>query len=119
MHTPKKAARFADVTPLPTLPPTPRQPIGHVIKSWRDSFDDVYLGRRAFEVRRDDRDYAPGDTVVLVEYDRDTKEHTGRSLTRVVGNLFRGKPFPEGICAFELRYGEGPAVQEMAGVCRR
>lgn len=103
MHTPKKAARFADVTPLPTLPPTPRQPIGHVIKSWPDQFEDVINEARGFEIRVDDRDYRSGDTAILAEYDPLRGVHTGRVTTLTIGNVFRGAPFPEGYVAFDLR----------------
>jgi hypothetical protein len=51
-------------------PKQPRQPIGHVLKSEPRQFQDVIEGAKVFEVRKDDRDFATGDTVVLVEYDR-------------------------------------------------
>lgn len=83
----------------------PRQPIGHVLKCWPRQFDEVGTGERPFEIRKDDRDYARGDVVMLVEYDPETKQHTGRSMTRTIGLLGRGKPYPDGYCAFSLEYG--------------
>lgn len=83
----------------------PRKPIGHVLKCWPRQFDEVDAAERHFEIRKDDRDYARGDFVVLVEYDPETQQHTGRSMTRTIGLLGRGKPYPDGYCAFSLEYG--------------
>lgn len=89
----------------------PRPPIGHVIKSCPQQFQEVIDGARPFEIRKDDRDYATGDTVVLVEFDPLTKLHTGRSTTRIIGFIDRGAPYPAGYCAFMLGYGEAAAPQ--------
>lgn len=88
----------------------PRQPIGHVLKCWPQQFEDIRCGIKHFEIRRDDRDFAPGDTVVFVEYDPASKQHTGRSETRVIGYLGRGAPYPSGTCAFGLAFGEALAM---------
>jgi hypothetical protein len=96
-------------------PKQPRQPIGHVLKSEPRQFQDVIEGAKVFEVRKDDRDFATGDTVVLVEYDPATEQHTGRSTTRAIGYLGRGAPYPAGWCAFALTYGEPMGVPEMNG----
>lgn len=111
----KKTAAPAPPTPFPE---PPRQPIGHVIKSWCREFQDVIDGMRDFEVRRDDRDYQPGDTAVLVEFDNERGEFTGRVTTREIRSVFRGKPFPEGHCAFNFGY-LGQQVAGTAEVVRR
>lgn len=85
---------------------SPRTPIGHVLKCWPQQFEDIRVGAKHFTVRNDDRDFATGDTVVLVEYDPATKQHSGRSETRVIGYLGRGAPYPAGTCAFSLTYGD-------------
>lgn len=88
----------------------PRQPIGHVLKCWPQQFQDICNGDKPFTIRKDDRDYATGDAVVLVEYDPETKQHTGRSTTRTIGYLGRGAPYPAGYCAFVLTYGADKCV---------
>lgn len=102
------------------FPGPPRPPIGHVLKCWPLQFEDILCGMKPFTIRKDDRDYQRGDTVVLVEYDPETKQHTGRSLTRMIGYLGRGAPYPDGHCAFMLEYGEPAAValpNPMRGRC--
>lgn len=84
-----------------------RPKVGHVLKCWPGQFEDIVQGDKPFTVRKDDRDFKTGDTVVLVEYDPETKQHTGRSTTRTIGYLGRGIPYPAGYCAFMLTYGEG------------
>lgn len=93
------------------LKTVPRPPIGHVLKCWPEQFEDIRCGRKHFEIRKDDRDFSTGDTVVFVEYDPGTKQHTGRSETRQIGYLGRGKPYPEGYCSFGLTFGEANAPQ--------
>jgi hypothetical protein len=88
------------------VPQPPRMPIGHVLKTHPQQFQDILDGAKPFEVRKDDRDFATGDSVVLVEYDPTTKQHTGRSTTRVIGYLGRGALYPAGYCAFVLGYGD-------------
>lgn len=40
----------------------------HSVKSWPTEFEAVADGIKTFEVRRNDRDYQPGDVLVLREY---------------------------------------------------
>ena len=96
-----------------TFTKEPRAPIGHVLKCWPQQFNDIIDGSKPFTIRKDDRDFAAGDTVVLVEYDPASKQHTGRSTSRVIGYLGRGAPYPDGYCAFMLGYGEACAPDVM------
>lgn len=50
--------------------------VSHDLKILPDFFDAVQDGRKRFEIRKDDRDYAVGDTVVLREWN--TYQYTGR-----------------------------------------
>lgn len=117
----KNARRLANpstprqpASPPALVPFAPRAPVGHVLKSWPEQFQEVIEDRRSFELRVDDRDFATGDTVILAEYDRERDVHTGRITTRVIGNVFRGEPFPRGYVAFDLRYGGGIEVVAQA-----
>lgn len=102
----------------PTPPAPPRMPIGHILKTWPEEFEAVSSDRKRFEVRKDDRDFQTGDTVVFTEFDPDKGVHSGRYCSRQIGLLGRGKPYPDGYCAFELTYGE--VCPTTAGVaCKR
>jgi hypothetical protein len=75
----------------------------HVLKADPDSFEEVYAGRKTFEIRIDDRKYAVGDALFL----RETKysgaemclnhakllEYTGREIARTVSHVMRGPIF--------------------------
>jgi hypothetical protein len=77
----------------------------HDLKTWPDSFEDVLAGAKRFEVRKDDRDYAVGDVLILREYEPDTRSvdpetqvevpgrYTGRVVARAVTYLMRGGRF--------------------------
>jgi hypothetical protein len=53
-------------------------------KIWPAYFDDVASGKKKFELRLHDFDVNEGDTLVLEEWDPDTKEYTGRSVEKRV-----------------------------------
>jgi hypothetical protein len=71
----------------------------HTLKSWHKQFVEVLLGRKTYELRRNDRDFNVGDRIVLVEVearpDGSTLE-TGRELeARVISMLENpGGPLP-------------------------
>lgn len=67
----------------------------HHLKTWPKYFDVVRRGDKTFEVRRNDRAFAVGDTLVLEEYDPaalPTPKYTGRSTEKVVTYIFKGHP---------------------------
>lgn len=86
----------------------------HRVKSWPESFRAVVTGRKRFEMRRDDRNYQPGDTIELQEFmpelnqlqlvksDGVSGRLTGRSWMGVIGYVSRGGPLPAGWCAFDV-----------------
>jgi len=59
----------------------------HQLKTWPEYFEAVRCGDKTFEVRKNDRDYKAGDTLVLQEFDPDTKSYTGRELRHRVTYL--------------------------------
>lgn len=51
-------------------------------KIWPQYFDAVASGKKKYELRLDDFDVAEGDTLVLEEWDPQTKACTGRSMEK-------------------------------------
>ena len=56
----------------------------HELKTWPPFFAALLDGTKTFEVRRDDRGYALGDTLILAEWDPRYRSRTGRTLRRRV-----------------------------------
>lgn len=54
----------------------------HELKIWPSFFEKVLSGEKAFEIRRNDRDFAEGDRIVLQEYDP-SRSHAVRRTGRV------------------------------------
>lgn len=54
-------------------------------KVWPNYFELILSGKKRFEVRVADFDIKEGDTLILEEWDPETKEYTGRTLTKKAG----------------------------------
>ncbi|MDU7338595.1 MAG: ASCH/PUA domain-containing protein [Clostridium sp.] len=64
----------------------------HYLKILPEYFKDVEFGTKTFELRRNDRDYHPGDMLVLQEWTLESG-YTGRELTRYVSYVLYGPVF--------------------------
>ncbi len=65
----------------------------HELKTWNEYFEEVFMGYKTFEIRRNDRDFKKGDTLILKEWDNFRKTFTGRKLSRTVTYVFEGGSF--------------------------
>lgn len=82
----------------------------HFLKTWPSFFHDVRYGNKTFEVRKCDRDFRVGDTLILQEWDPKTKEYTGQSEQCEVTYLLHGGQFgiEDGYCVMAIRIIEIP-----------
>lgn len=93
-----------------------KEPTTHKLKSWPESFRAAASGRKRFEVRRDDRNFRPGDIVELLEWDPfdddgdapsiQSRGFTGRTARFFVGYVERSAALPPGWCGFQLVTGD-------------
>lgn len=65
----------------------------HELKTLEKYFEEVFMGRKTFEIRRNDRDFKKGDILILKEWDRLRGAFTGRELSRTVTYVFKGGSF--------------------------
>ena len=84
----------------------------HELKSWPGFFREVEKGNKTVEVRRNDRNYQPGDLVIFKEYQPASQGfpggnfgYTGRELPVVrIKYVLRDAECPDGLkpgfCAF-------------------
>lgn len=56
----------------------------HNLKTWTPFFQDVKSGVKQFEVRKNDRDYEVGDTLILEEINPNTQRNTGAWIAKEV-----------------------------------
>ena len=63
-----------------------------VKKVWPKFFEQLLSGEKRFELRLADFELAPGDTLVLKEFDPETKEFTGRKLTKNANKVIKVNP---------------------------
>lgn len=60
-------------------------------KTWPEFFQKIADGEKKFELRLADFRCSPGDTLVLREWDPETKEYTGRVIEKPVTGVIRTK----------------------------
>ena len=65
----------------------------HRLKTWIAYYDEVAAGRKTFEIRENDRDYAVGDHLVLMRWDPEQGCATGEEMTVLVTYLTDAKAF--------------------------
>lgn len=80
----------------------------HTLKIWQPYFDQVKAGLKTFELRRADRAFAAGDTLLLREYNPQTDSYTGNQVTVDVLDVLYGiaasTPFGTGeFCIMSIR----------------
>lgn len=80
-ETAKKLREKADEEKMQQLPSQQEKKV-HDVKLGTTFFDDVKTGRKTFELRKNDRGYKEGDTIVLHEYKDGTT--TGRTSTKKI-----------------------------------
>jgi len=75
----------------------------HTLKTWPTQFQGVVDRKKLHEWRRNDRDFAAGDELVLVEWDPSVQKETGRRVLCIVTWLTVGFGVPEGWCCMSIR----------------
>lgn len=112
-ETAKKLREKADKEKMQQLPSQQEKKV-HDVKLGTTFFDDVKTGRKTFELRKNDRGYKEGDTIVLHEYKDGTT--TGRTITKkIVYMLEDFTGLEDGYCILGL--GEAAeTLQEAAAV---
>lgn len=67
--------------------------INHELKVWREFYCDLYIGVKNFEVRKNDKNFKVGDTLLLREFDKDADLHTGSFILRDITYILNGGQF--------------------------
>ena len=52
----------------------------HQLKVWSEYMDDLLNGSKTFELRYNDRDFQVGDSLLLMEYDKENKKYLNREF---------------------------------------
>lgn len=112
-ETAKRLREQADEEKMQRLPSDQGEKV-HDVKIGATFFRDVMSGRKNFELRKNDRGYKVGDTIVLNEYENGYK--TGRSITKkIVYMLEDYAGLEEGYCILGLGAVEGTLREAATG----
>ena len=60
-------------------------------KIWPEYFELVKAGKKNFELRLNDFEANEGDTLILEEWNPETKEYTGRKMEKEIGYVLKFK----------------------------
>lgn len=77
----------------------------HELKVWPEFFSALLHGSKTFEIRKNDRGYAKGDSLTLREWCPDKEAYTGRACSRRVTYIMDGGGFglERGFIAMAIR----------------
>jgi hypothetical protein len=56
----------------------------HDVKCWPQFFDTIESGQKPFELRKNDRNYQVGDTMLIREWNPSTKKYSGRQTRQLI-----------------------------------
>ena len=91
----------------------------HELKCWPEYFQAVQSGDKPFEIRKFDRPYSVGDTLLLREYDPKTRDYTGQEIRREISFLLdltylpgADRPIYGGYVALGLRLPAAPKEEK-------
>lgn len=62
-------------------------------KTWPKEFQAILEGKKKFDLRLDDFACSPGDTLILKEYDPQTKSYTGREIEKKITYIAKLKDY--------------------------
>jgi hypothetical protein len=74
----------------------------HELKTNPDPFGAILMKEKTAEFRKNDRNFKPGDTLILKEYNPFTA-YSGRYLLRKVTHIQTGYGIPEGYAMLSMR----------------
>ena len=112
-ETAKKLREKADEEKMQQLPSQQEKKV-HDVKLGATFFDDVKTGHKTFELRKNDRGYKEGDTIVLHEYKNGAT--TGRTITKkIVYMLEDFTGLEDGYCILGLGEVEETLQEAAAG----
>jgi ASC-1-like (ASCH) protein len=76
----------------------------HALKTWPEYFEAIVSGKKNFEVRKADRDFAVGETLLLQCFDPEEKRYTGQEHKVRVTYILHGGNFgiEKGFCVMGI-----------------
>ena len=75
----------------------------HHLKTIQPYFNEVFMLRKEFELRKNDRDYKVGDKLILEEWDGE--KYTGKKIARTVMYILKNCPkygLMDGFCIMQI-----------------
>ena len=65
----------------------------HELKVWTEYFEDIFTGKKKFDLRFNDRPYQIGDSLRLMEYNNIENMYTGRECVREINYILSDTKF--------------------------
>lgn len=76
----------------------------HALKTEIGYFEEIQSGKKTFEVRRYDRPFEEGDTIILQEWVPENKMYTGKEWTGRISHVLSNDRFcKKGFCILSIK----------------
>jgi len=74
----------------------------HELKIWPEYYNAILDGRKRFELRKEDRNFKVGDTLLLKEYDPLWEKYTERECLVSITYILEGQHVIPGYCLMSI-----------------
>lgn len=87
-----------------------RAPVRHELKTWLEFYQPIEDGIKTFEIRKNDRDFRVGDSLILLEWNPYGENYTGRGTIRYITYITDWEQKP-GFVVMSISPTPSPAAQ--------
>lgn len=87
----------------------------HELKTWPEFYKAIANGSKSFELRKYDRDFKVGDTLLLKEYDPDNDTYSGRQTSVLVTFIIADPTWVQDrMCCMSIKHFETTPAELLA-----
>jgi len=75
----------------------------HKLKTWPEPFEALYTGKKKYEIRKNDRNFKPGDILLLRHYNPTSQKYGDLWIRAKITHMEQGKwGLPPDLCVMSI-----------------
>lgn len=78
----------------------------HALKCWPEYYKAIKDGTKPFDLRKEDRPYKEGDTILMQEFEPKEEKYTGEEISLSITYILKGVPkfgLKDGFCILGIK----------------